>query len=47
MTEPTSAQQQPKIITLTEAAAARARVILDAAEGTVAGLWIGVGEGGG
>lgn len=46
MTEPTSAQQQPKIITLTEAAAARARVILDAAEGPIAGLWIGVGEGG-
>ena len=46
MTEPTSTPPRPQILTLTEAAAARAQVILDAAEGPVAGLWIGVGEGG-
>ncbi|MEE8285028.1 MAG: FeS assembly scaffold SufA, partial [Alphaproteobacteria bacterium] len=46
MTEPTGTPQQPTILTLTEAAAARARVILDAAEEPVIGLWIGVGEGG-
>ncbi len=46
MTEPTAKPETPAILTLTEAAAVRAKVILDAAEGPVAGLWIGVGEGG-
>jgi iron-sulfur cluster assembly protein len=46
MMEPTIAPERPKTLTLTEAAAARARTILDAAEEPVAGLWIGVGEGG-
>ena len=46
MMEPTTTSERPQILTLTEAAAARARTILDAAEGPVAGLWIGVGEGG-
>ncbi len=46
MTEPTGTSQQAQILTLTEAAAVRARVILDAAEEPVLGLWIGVGEGG-
>jgi len=46
MTEPTATPERPQILTLTEAAAARARTILDAAEEPVAGLWIGVGEGG-
>jgi iron-sulfur cluster assembly protein len=46
MTEPTATPERPQILTLTEAAAARARTILDAAEEAVAGLWIGVGEGG-
>ncbi len=46
MTEPTATPETPSILTLTEAAAARARKILDAADEPALGLWIGVGEGG-
>jgi iron-sulfur cluster assembly protein len=46
MRETTTTPERPQILTLTEAAAAHARTILDAAEEPVAGLWIGVGEGG-
>lgn len=38
--------ERPQILTLTEAAATHAQAILDSAEEPVAGLWIGVGEGG-
>ncbi|MDX1483086.1 MAG: iron-sulfur cluster assembly accessory protein [Alphaproteobacteria bacterium] len=46
MADTANTTERPPIVTLTEAAAARARTILAAAEEPVAGLWIGVGEGG-
>lgn len=46
MTETTNTQEKPPTLALTEAAAKRARAILDAADEPVKGLWIGVGEGG-
>lgn len=46
MTESTQTAGGPKVVTMTAAAAAKAKEILARAEEPVAGLWIGVGEGG-
>lgn len=45
MTE-TSQTAGPKVVTMTDAAVAKVREILSRAEEPVAGIWIGVGEGG-
>ncbi len=46
MTDNANTTERVKPVFLTDAAAARAKTILAAADGPVKGLWIGVGEGG-